>query len=117
MLTILRMVIVLSLVGYSANAASSVMHLNEVSQVATSVSFENHSHAEAGSLGSGGVDSVFSRAGDILDKTCCEESCVSIAIIEMPETLPNGKYSSSRFFLNDQELTGEVSPIHLPPNI
>ena len=115
MLSVLRLVIVVSLAGYSVSFASAAMHGNDRSEV--SLDAQSHVHeVEKTQDHTLGNLSVANDDGSV-KRDCCKDFCASSAIIAMTEALQDRDFLTSRQFLNDQKLTGNVLAIDLPPNI
>jgi hypothetical protein len=48
---------------------------------------------------------------------CCNDFCVSLAIVSSSDPMGGPVVSSIRAFLNDSRVVGELVPLHRPPNI
>ena len=109
----LRLLVAVSLVGYSGSFASAAMHGNDISQV----SLGSHVH-DAGDTQDHAVSNISVDSNDVSDdQDCCKDFCASSAIIAMTDALQDRGFLTARQFLNDQKLTGNILAIDLPPNI
>ncbi|WP_018237986.1 hypothetical protein [Ensifer sp. BR816] len=116
MLVLLRLAIVMSLTVYSLPAASAAMHSTSANpEVAQS---DSHHH-EMGSGGHthGDQKSSPDDAQKLAKTECCKGFCVSMAIVAAAEPVGGPRVASFREFIDDARTTGELPPLHRPPNI
>lgn len=117
MLILIRLVIVVSLAGYSVPTASAAMH-GAWSDLEVPQSVHQHYEVAGGDHLHGDHDQ--SSPDDIqkLAKTdCCQSFCVSMAIVTNADPVSGPRVASIRDFVDDVEPTGELPTLHRPPNI
>ncbi|ASQ15113.1 hypothetical protein [Sinorhizobium meliloti] len=124
MLILLRLVIVISLAGYSLPAASAEMH-GAWSNSALVQSFDNypqpdghHAVAERQQHVDGDHASSPGEAQELAKRECCKGFCTGMAIV----TGTGGhvgclRVTSIREFVDDARTKGELPLLHRPPNI
>jgi hypothetical protein len=118
LLVLIRLAIVVSLAGYSLSNATAAMHgpSSVEAQLAASMPEGHHgsemaAHDHHGDV-SADVDSV-----KLAKQECCNDFCVSLAIIATSDTLAGPVVSSIHEFIDDRRSFGEVPALHRPPNI
>lgn len=117
MLILLRLVIVLSLAGYSLPTASAAMHgawanpnlvqSDDHHEMATA----DHAHSH------GDHQSSVDDTQKLVKTECCKGFCVSMAIVTDAEAVGGPRIASIREFADDAQTLGELPPLHRPPNI
>ncbi|WP_431028010.1 hypothetical protein [Rhizobium herbae] len=116
MLVLLRLVIIASLAGYSLPTASAAMH----GSMATSTTVQSDDHHEMtnGDHVHGDESASSDDTQKIAKQECCNDFCVSFAIIATPEVSGGPVVTASiREFIDDNRVVGELVPLHRPPNI
>lgn len=115
MLILLRLVIVMSLAGYSLPAASATMH---GSWSAPSIVQTDSHHAVANNTHTHG-DHASSRddVQKMAKQECCKGFCVSMAIVAGVHAVGGPHVASIREFADDAHALGELPALHRPPNI
>lgn len=120
LLVLIRLAIVVSLAGYSLSNATAAMHGGNASALPQTVSTleDHHGSASAPHDNHGEVSADDDGEGVKLAKQeCCNDFCISFAIVVSSETTGRPVVSSVREFLNDSHVVGELVPLHRPPNI
>ncbi|MBB6181893.1 hypothetical protein [Pseudorhizobium flavum] len=121
MLLIVRLVVVLSLAGYSISAVNAAMHpssssasVSMIQDVHSShgahkhhVLLEDGLHADQGDEASKGSSS----------KTCCQDYCGVFAITCAMPKFAHPQVESITDYMNDVRTFGESPALHRPPNI
>ncbi|MCF1450077.1 hypothetical protein FS764_23650 [Agrobacterium vitis] len=117
LLILIRLVIVVSLAGYSLSTATAAMH-GQASDLSTVMS-ESMEHADAQMSEHDHHDQVSADedSSKVVKQECCKDFCVSIAIIANIDTWNGPVVSSIHAYLNDSDVIGELVPLHRPPNI
>lgn len=117
LLILIRLVIVVSLAGYSLSTATAAMHGQTLK--ATTVMSESIGHADAqmGEHDHHGKVSADDDGSKLAKQECCKDFCVSFAIVAGVETLGGPVVSSIREFIDDRHSFGEIPSLHRPPNI
>ncbi|WP_115422052.1 MULTISPECIES: hypothetical protein [Sinorhizobium/Ensifer group] len=115
MLVLLRLVIVLSLVGYSLPTASAAMHgaspNPEIVQPGDhhEMASDQHSHGDHASSPD--------DAEKISKQECCKGFCVSMAIVAHIDMVGGPRVAPIREFIDDVHVIGQLPALHRPPNI
>lgn len=123
-LILFRLVIVVSLTGYSLPTATAAMH-GALSDVEISRSGDHHAavsgdrHEVAGGNHAHGHHDHESHddAQKLAKADCCKGFCVSMAIFANADTVGGPRVASIRAFVDDAQTRGELPPLHRPPNI
>ncbi|MCA1408981.1 hypothetical protein I6F26_33005 [Ensifer sp. IC3342] len=115
MLILIRLVIVVSLAGYSLPTASAAMHGAwsdlEVSQP------RDHQEVASGEHVHGNHDQSPDDAQKLAKTDCCQGFCVSMAIVSGSVPVGGPQVASIREFIDDAHIIGELPTLHRPPNI
>jgi hypothetical protein len=108
-------VIIASLAGYSLPAASAAMH----GSIATSTAVQSDDHHEMtdGDHVHGDESASPDDMQKIVKQECCNDFCVSFAIIAAAGEVGGPVVTSIREFIDDNHVVGELVPLHRPPNI
>nr|WP_208601612.1 hypothetical protein [Rhizobium aethiopicum] len=122
LLVMMRLVIVVSLAGYSLANASAAMHGSPFPelQVAAEVSpsHEGHDMAEAGHHDHSRIDmSDDGGTSNLVKQECCKDFCGGFGIICESPDVGGAVVTSIRQFVDDRTTFGEQPPLHRPPNI
>lgn len=133
-----RLVIIVSLAGYTLSNANAAMHgsaFPELPPVTASgddhhaMSGHNHHGMASHDYSSGDHAAVQdisqqhdhgSPTGDddqLSKQQCCKDFCGGFGIVCEAQDVDGPIVSSIRQFVNDQSLIGELPPLHRPPNI
>ncbi|OWV78978.1 hypothetical protein ATY78_12230 [Rhizobium sp. R635] len=123
LLVMMRLVIIVSLAGYSLSNASAAMHGSPFPelQVAEEVmlSHEGHDMAEAGHHDHSRIDMPDDDSGTskLVKQECCKDFCGGLGIICESPDVGGPVVASIRQFVDDRTTFGELPPLHRPPNI
>ncbi|WP_028732229.1 hypothetical protein [Rhizobium leguminosarum] len=124
LLVMMRLVIIVSLAGYSLSNASAAMHgssFPELKAVVSDVtqSHEGHDMSEAAHNGHshGDVSDDDAGASKLVKQECCKDFCGGIGIICASPDVGGPVVTSIRQFIDDRTTLGELPPLHRPPNI
>lgn len=115
MLVLLRLVIVMSLAGYSLPSASAAMHGSlpnaEIVQSGDhhEMASDQHSHGDHASSPE--------EAEKISKQECCKGFCASMAIVAHVDVVGGPRVAPIREFIDDAHVIGELPALHRPPNI
>ncbi|MEY9628979.1 hypothetical protein [Sinorhizobium fredii] len=122
MLILLRLVIIMSLAGYSLPTATAAMH----GSWSSSELLHSHDH-QVQPDDHHGVTGSDHAAGDHatspddavkkLKQECCSSFCVSMAIVTGSMPVSGPRVASIREFIDDAPIIGELPALHRPPNI
>lgn len=115
-LILIRLVIVVSLAGYSLPTASAAMH-GAWSDVEVSGSSDHHEIASGEDAHGDHHHSSPDDAQKLAKTNCCKGFCVSMAMVAEADTVGGPRVASIREFVDDAQTTGELPPLHRPPNI
>lgn len=116
MLILIRLVIVVSLAGYSLPTASAAMH-GAWSDLELSQSSDHHEVASGDHMHGDRDQSSPDDAEKLAKTDCCQGFCVSMAIVADADAVGGPRVASIREFVDDAQATGELPPLHRPPNI
>jgi|TARA_R110000751_G_scaffold65203_1_gene133533 hypothetical protein len=125
-MVVLRLVVVISLAGYTMSNANAAMHGSAFSDIEIAVVVEAHvgvhsdeatshqkepgEHAHAGHHGAGGD-------GKQVNKDCCQDFCFSIALPTLSQTSVPASASTVFGAFNDSRVHGTRPSLHRPPKI
>ena len=124
-----RLVMILSLAGYSFSTVNAVMHpdgMPQIYRVEVNPSvFHGSGHSAGGKFEYGGAVVPSDHHGDqhehgSQDKTknsCCKDYCGVAAIECAGSTMRHPRAASVHAFADDTDTTGEAPSLHRPPNI
>ncbi|MQW86116.1 hypothetical protein [Sinorhizobium saheli] len=116
MLVLLRLAIVMSLTVYSLPTASAAMH-GAWSNPEIAQSDNHHLEMASGGHTHGDQKSSPDDAQKLAKTECCKGFCVSMAIVAESHPVGGLRIASIREFVDDARTTGELPPLHRPPNI
>ncbi|MCA1443753.1 hypothetical protein I6F07_26785 [Ensifer sp. IC4062] len=116
MLVLLRLAIVMSLTVYSLPTASAAMH-GAWSNPEIAQSDNHHHELASGGHTHGDQKSSPDDAQKLAKTECCKGFCVSMAIVAETDPVGGPRVASIREFIDDARATGELPPLHRPPNI
>lgn len=117
LLILIRLVIAVSLAGYSLSTATAAMHGQApIAMTVMSESME-HTDAQMGGYDHHGKVSADDDASKVVKQDCCSDFCVSSAIFANMDTLSGPLVSSIHEFIDDRHAFGEIPTLHRPPNI
>ncbi|XUM50573.1 hypothetical protein NBG89_28125 (plasmid) [Rhizobium sp. YTU87027] len=132
LLIFVRLVIIVSLAGYTLSNANAAMHGSAFPELSPPVTASGHDHAAMAGHDhpiSGDHEAVQdvsqqhdhgSPTGDddqFSKQQCCKDFCGGFGIVCEAHDVGGPVVSSIRQFVNDQSLIGELPPLHRPPKI
>ncbi|MBB3309332.1 hypothetical protein FHT78_001061 [Rhizobium sp. BK196] len=124
LLVMMRLVIIVSLAGYSLSNANAAMHgssFPDLKAVVSDVtpSHEDHDMAEAADYGHshGDVSDDGDDASKLVKQECCKDFCGGLGIICEGPDVGGPVVTSIRQFADDRTTLGELPDLHRPPNI
>lgn len=115
MLVLLRLVIVLSLAGYSLPTASAAMH--GASPNPEIMQPGDHHEMASDQLSQGDHASSPEDTEKTSKQECCKGFCVSMAIVAHVDVVGGPRVAPVREFIDDAHVIGELPALHRPPNI
>lgn len=113
-----RLVIIVSLAGYSLSAVNAAMHPGQIAEV-VSVEADHADHAH-GHSEMAAKDTPSDHHGSIdktSKKTCCDDYCGVTVIDCGSSSLTHPRLEIARAFIDDTHQVGLAPSLHLPPNI
>lgn len=116
MLVLLRLAMVMSLTVYSLPTATAAMH-DAWSTPEISQSEGHHHELASGGHTHGDQKSSPDDAQKLAKTECCKGFCASMAIVAETDPVGGPRVASIREFIDDARTTGELPPLHRPPNI
>lgn len=117
LLILIRLVIIVSLAGYSLSTATAAMHggaLNGTTVVSDTMEHADAQIGEHDHHASVSADDAESKVGK---QNCCNDFCISFAIVATTDTLDGPVVASIHRLIDDQRSFGEIPTLHRPPNI
>ncbi|WOS66746.1 hypothetical protein [Sinorhizobium fredii] len=123
MLVLLRLVIVMSLAGYSLPTATAAMHgswsnSDLVQPHDHQVQADDHHDVTSSDHSNGHhASSQDDAAKKNLKQECCSSFCIGVAIVSATVAVGGPQTASIREFIDDARPLGELPPLHRPPNI
>ncbi|MDO3435464.1 hypothetical protein QWJ46_22595 [Rhizobium sp. CBN3] len=124
LLVMMRLVIVVSLAGYSLSNASAAMHGSPFPELQAAAAETMPSHeapdmAEVGQHDHSRIDMPDDDGGTskLVKQECCKDFCGGLGIICESPDVGGPVVSSIRQFVDDRTTFGEQPPLHRPPNI
>ncbi|GAA3113231.1 hypothetical protein GCM10010520_66720 [Rhizobium viscosum] len=133
LLFFVRLVIIVSLAGYTLSNANAAMHgsaFPDLQPPAISAGGHDHhaisgeDHAAAGDHGVVRNASIkhdhgssASDDGQFSKQQCCKDFCGGFGIVGQAHEIGGPVISSIRQFTDDQSILGELPPLHRPPKI
>jgi hypothetical protein len=117
LLILIRLVIVVSLAGYSLSNATAAMHGDALNAPTVASETMEHTDAHIGEHDHHGQVSTDDDASKVVDQDCCNDFCISFAIVATVDTLDGPVVSSTHMLIDDQRSFGEIPTLHRPPNI
>jgi hypothetical protein len=127
--TLLRLAIIVSLVGYTVPNANAAMHgpADVQAEDATTADHGHGTHKHDNLASSDmGHDAEHAQSGhhggiDDSDKSqkqnCCQDFCVSMALVSCHQAETRLVASSIRYFVDDSNSVGQITLLNRPPNI
>ncbi|MBO0134648.1 hypothetical protein JZX89_28300 [Agrobacterium sp. Rnr] len=127
MVILFRLAIIISLVGYTLPNANAAMHGPSVLQTEATIT-DDHGHGSHGhdELASPNHDADQAQSGhhvgdDDMDKSgkqnCCQDFCMSMALLDCHQAETHLAASSIRYFIDDSKNVGQITLLNRPPNI
>ena len=118
LLVLIRLAIIVSLAGYSLSNAAAAMHGPDAAEIRQAAAIQDAHHgSETAAHDHHGDMSADEDSIKLAKQECCNDFCVSLAIIASSATIGDPVPSSIREFLDDSRVAGELVPLHRPPNI
>lgn len=117
LLILIRLVIVVSLAGYSLSTATAAMHGQALTATTVMAESMDHTDAQMGEYDHHGKVSADDAASKVVKQDCCSDFCVSFAIVGNTDTLNGPVVSLVHEFIDDRHSFGEIPTLHRPPNI
>ncbi|MEY9559484.1 hypothetical protein [Sinorhizobium fredii] len=122
MLVLLRLVIVMSLAGYSLPAASAAMHgswsgAELLQSYDHQVQVDDHHKVDSHHSDGDHASSPDDAGKKAAKQDCCNSFCVSMAIVTGSMPISGARVASIREFIDDAHIIGELPALHRPPNI
>ena len=122
-----RLAVIVSLVGYTLPNANAAMHGPAALQTeaATTADHGTHTHDNLASSDLG-HDAEHAQSGhhggsDDSDKSpnqnCCQDFCMSMALLACHQAETRLVASSIRYFIDDSKNVGQITLLNRPPNI
>jgi hypothetical protein len=124
MLIFVRLVIIVSLAGYTLSNANAAMHGAAFPEFETTTSQLMKQNGEHDMAQMSGHDHAHSDAADdedgvtkLVKQECCKDFCGGFAIMAGGHAVGGPVVSSIRHIIDDQHSFGELPALHRPPNI
>ncbi|AIC30310.1 MULTISPECIES: hypothetical protein [Rhizobium] len=124
LLVMMRLVIIVSLAGYSLSNANAAMHgssFPEIKVVSTNVMPSHEGHDMAAVADHDHSHGDMSHDGDgaskLVKQECCKDFCGGFGIICEGPDVGGPVVTSIRQFADDRTTLGELPALHRPPNI
>lgn len=119
MLFLARLVIIVSLAGYTLSNANAAMHGTAFPELTQSMSQSMHGgdHAQLSEHDHDGKTSTDDDSSDLSKQECCKDFCSGFAIICGAPDLRQRVAASTRHYLSDDTAFGEMPTLDRPPNI
>lgn len=122
-----RLAVIVSLVGYTLPNANAAMHGPSTFQTEVAITVD-HGHGSHGhdDLASGNYDVDQAQSGhhggnDDTDRSgkqnCCQDFCMSMALLACHQAETRLVASSIRYFIDDSKNVGQITLLNRPPNI
>lgn len=120
LLILIRLVIVVSLAGYSLSNAVAAMHGHDPAQASVTSPMDHHGTAMASPEhhahhGEDGAD--HGSNPDPAKQQCCGDFCLSMAVLGDHGALGAPVLSTIRHFIDDSKAAGQAPVLNRPPNI
>ncbi|KJF74910.1 hypothetical protein RP75_02785 [Agrobacterium arsenijevicii] len=127
MALLFRLVMILSLAGYSVSTVNAAMHAPDAAEMqhtqpammmdhgammdhgGSAMMSDNHHNMDAADHDSGVKKPV--------KQQCCNDFCLGVAVLIAHDTLGGPVVTSIRSFLDDTKTVGQIPLLHRPPNI
>lgn len=120
LLVLIRLVIIVSLAGYSFSNASAAMHGQNSSEMQQSaMAGSDHHGSDMASHDHHGSDAGDrdDGASKLVGQECCGDYCVSMAVPIGHAVIGGPAMDTLRFFIDDSKAVGQTPVLHRPPNI
>ncbi|MBB3545102.1 MULTISPECIES: hypothetical protein [unclassified Rhizobium] len=139
LLIFVRLVIIVSLAGYTLSNANAAMHGSAFPELPSPIAASGHDHSAMSHDHHGMSGHDHSMSGDqaaaqdvsqqhdhgsstgdhdqFSKQQCCKDFCGGFGIVCEAHDVGGPVVSSIRQFVNDQSLVGELPPLYRPPNI
>ncbi|WP_222291145.1 hypothetical protein [Rhizobium leguminosarum] len=126
LLVMMRLVIIVSLAGYSLSNASAAMHGSSFPEVAAVLSesdaMQHHDGHDMTKMAAhdhsqGDVGDDADGVSKLVKQECCKDFCGGLGIICEGPDVGGPIVNSIREFIDDRTTLGELPTLHRPPNI
>lgn len=120
LLVLIRLVIIVSLAGYSLSNASAAMHgpgSAKTQQSLLSGSGHHGSDLTSHDHHGGDVSGQDVGASKLVKQECCGDYCVSMAVPVSHIAIGGPTMETLRFYIDDSSAVGQTPLLHRPPNI
>ncbi|WP_052023427.1 hypothetical protein [Rhizobium sp. PDO1-076] len=120
LLILIRLVIIVSLTGYSFSNATAAMHgQSSAAAKPSAISQSNHHGSDQASHDNhgGDMDGQDRGASKLVKQECCGDYCVSMAVPIGHVAISGPAMETLRFFVDDSKAVGQTPVLHRPPNI
>lgn len=120
LLVLIRLVIIVSLAGYSLSNATAAMHGTASAEVRHPVSTPmDHHGSEMDAHGHHGDAAADHDDGarKLVKQDCCNDFCVSMALPIGYDALFGPVVSMIRYIVDDTKAVGQIPVLNRPPNI
>ncbi|WP_222352106.1 hypothetical protein [Rhizobium leguminosarum] len=125
LLVMMRLVIIVSLAGYSLSNASAAMHgssFPEAAVLSESDAMQHHDGHDMTKMAvhdhsQGDVSDYADGVSKPVKQECCKDFCGGLGIICEGQDVGGPVVTSIRQFIDDRTTLGELPPLHRPPNI
>lgn len=122
-----RLVMILSLAGYSVSTVNAAMHGPDTAEMQTTQSAMMMDHGAMMDHGGSAMMSGDHHNMDTADhdsgvkkpvkQECCNDFCLGMAVLIAHDALGGPVVNSIRSFLDDSKTVGQIPLLHRPPNI
>ncbi|CVI22022.1 conserved exported hypothetical protein [Agrobacterium fabacearum CFBP 5771] len=122
-----RLVMILSLAGYSVSTVNAAMHGPDTAEMQTTQSAMMMDHGAMMDHGGSAMMSSDHHNMDTADHDsgvkkpvkpeCCNDFCLGMAVLIAHDALGVPVVNSIRSFLDDSKTVGQIPLLHRPPNI
>ncbi|KAF5884818.1 MULTISPECIES: hypothetical protein [Rhizobium] len=126
LLVMMRLVIIVSLAGYSLSNASAAMHGSSFPEAAAILSeadaMQHHDGHDMTKMAvhdhsRGDVSDDADGVSKPVKPECCKDFCGGLGIMCEGQDVGRPVLTSIRQFIDDRTTLGELPPLHRPPNI
>ncbi|WP_097170795.1 hypothetical protein [Rhizobium sp. AN5] len=116
-----RLVMILSLAGYSVSTVNAAMHGPDTAEMQTTQSAMMMDHGGSAMMSGDhhNMDTADHDSGvkKPVKQECCNDFCLGMAVLIAHDALGGPVVNSIRSFLDDSKTVGQIPLLHRPPNI